>query len=604
MKNMETSNYEDRFAKELLEAERSVEGIKDDKRSYVKYKDARPLVNIKHMVESSCELYKDRVAFHEKFRKTKGYEKILFKDLLEMYNEFGTGLLKLGLKGKKIAIIGSNSSRWAISYLAVVCGVGVVVPIDKELPEKKIEDIVRKAEVSAIIYEDKYKEIFKKMRGKDDNCLKTLINMTKDGRDDDIMGFGEVINLGIKGLNEGDREFLDAEIDRDEMSILLFTSGTTGNPKGVMLSHKNIVEDIMAAPTILKVTVDDIFFSVLPMHHTYECTCGMLLPIYKGASVAYCEGLKYIAKNLQEVRPTMFLGVPAIFEKLYKKIWQNVRKKGKENTLKKIVKINNKTKKVGINLGKIFFKDILNVFGGRMRIMISGGAAIDPSVIDGIRDFGINVVQGYGLTECAPLAALNPDTAPVSSSIGVAFPNMELRVLDEDEKGIGELCVKGPNVMLGYYEMPEETAEAVVDGWFRTGDLGYIDENGYAYITGRRKNLIITKNGENVSPEELEYEINLSPLVLESMVYQDEAANKEDTLIAASIVVDWEYIDEFHSDIKDDDDEIIKMMWEIVDRINEAHPVYMKIRKINFKKEELLKNTTNKIIRFAEENKL
>ena len=208
------------------------------------------------------------------------------------------------------------------------------------------------------------------------------------------------------------------------------------------------------------------------------------------------------------------------------------------------------------------------------------------------------------MTECAPLAALNPDTAPVSSSIGVAFPNMELRVLDEDEKGIGELCVKGPNVMLGYYEMPEETAEAVVDGWFRTGDLGYIDENGYAYITGRRKNLIITKNGENVSPEELEYEINLSPLVLESMVYQDEAANKEDTLIAASIVVDWEYIDEFHSDIKDDDDEIIKMMWEIVDRINEAHPVYMKIRKINFKKEELLKNTTNKIIRFAEENKL
>jgi len=261
MKNMETSNYEDRFAKELLEAERSVEGIKDDKRSYVKYKDARPLVNIKHMVESSCELYKDRVAFHEKFRKTKGYEKILFKDLLEMYNEFGTGLLKLGLKGEKIAIIGSNSSRWAISYLAVVCGVGVVVPIDKELPEKKIEDIVRKAEVSAIIYEDKYEEIFKKMRGKDDNCLKTLINMTKDGRDDDIMGFGEVINLGIKGLNEGDREFLDAEIDRDEMSILLFTSGTTGNPKGVMLSHKNIVEDIMAAPTILKVTVDDIFFS-------------------------------------------------------------------------------------------------------------------------------------------------------------------------------------------------------------------------------------------------------------------------------------------------------------------------------------------------------
>lgn len=576
--------------------------VNNDPRPAVKYKESRPITDIRDMILSSTALYPDNVAFYEKEKKGAPYGKTTYREMTEKMNALGTALVDLGLKDKRIAIIGANSSRWALSYLATVCGTGVVVPLDKELPAETLEEFITQAQVSAVIFDRKYEEMFRSIKEKNTNMLAVLINM--DAAEDSAisLSWNGLVERGRELIAKGDRKFLDAEIDTDVMSVLLFTSGTTGRSKGVMLSQKNLASDIMLAPTILKVNSYDIFFSVLPVHHTYECTCGFMMPLYKGAAIAYCEGLKYITKNLEEIKPTMFLGVPAIFEKLYKKIWQNVRKKGKENTLKKVIGINNKTKKVGINIGKIFFKDILAVFGGRMRIMICGGAAISPEVLDGIRDFGINAVQGYGLTECAPLAALNPDTAPVASSIGIEFPGIKLEVQDVNEEGIGELCVKGPNVMMGYYQMPEETAEAVQDGWFHTGDLGYIDEQGYAYITGRKKNVIITKNGENVYPEEVEYTLNLSPIIEESMVYQTEAENKNDTIIAASIVLDMEGVEEFYGEDMSDE-ELENLVWEVVDKYNAINPVYKQIRKINVRKAELKKNTSKKIIRFAEENK-
>lgn len=576
--------------------------VNNDPRPAVKYKESRPITDIRDMILSSTALYPDNVAFYEKENKGAPYGKTTYREMTEKMNALGTALVDLGLKDKRIAIIGANSSRWALSYLATVCGTGAVVPLDKELPAETLEEFITQAQVSAVIFDRKYEEMFRSIKEKNTNMLAVLINM--DAAEDSAisLSWNGLVERGRELIAKGDRRFLDAEIDTDVMSVLLFTSGTTGRSKGVMLSQKNLASDIMLAPTILKVNSYDIFFSVLPVHHTYECTCGFMMPLYKGAAIAYCEGLKYITKNLEEIKPTMFLGVPAIFEKLYKKIWQNVRKKGKENTLKKVIGINNKTKKVGINIGKIFFKDILAVFGGRMRIMICGGAAISPEVLDGIRDFGINAVQGYGLTECAPLAALNPDTAPVASSIGIEFPGIKLEVQDVNEEGIGELCVKGPNVMMGYYQMPEETAEAVQDGWFHTGDLGYIDEQGYAYITGRKKNVIITKNGENVYPEEVEYTLNLSPIIEESMVYQTEAENKNDTIIAASIVLDMEGVEEFYGEDMSDE-ELENLVWEVVDKYNAINPVYKQIRKINVRKAELKKNTSKKIIRFAEENK-
>ena len=589
-------------AKELEDAKQIAANIEADTRPAVKYKESRPITDIKHMIETSVELYGDNVAFYEKMKKGQPYESITYKEMLEMVNGLGTALIELGLKDKKIAIIGANTHKWAISYLATVCGTGIVVPLDKELPATTLEDLVEQSGVSAVIYDKKYENTFAEIRKNKNNNLDILINMQGEEDNDISLSWNNLLEKGKNLVNEGDKRFIDAQIMRDKMSILLFTSGTTGVSKGVMLSHGNIAEDLMAAPTILKVYPTDIFFSVLPVHHTYECTCGFLMPLYKGAAIAYCEGLKYITKNLAEIKPTMFLGVPAIFELLYKKIWQNVRKQGKEKLLKRVIKINNKTKKIGINLGNIFFKDILAVFGGRMRMMICGGAAINPEVLDGIRDFGINAVQGYGLTECAPLAALNPDTAPNSSSIGIEFPGIEVKIDDKDEEGIGEICVKGPNIMLGYYNMPELTDETLVNGWFRTGDMGYKDKDGYIFITGRKKNVIITKNGENVYPEEVEYLLNLSPIVLESMVFEEPSENKDDNRIAASIVIDMEAVEEFHG--KDlSDEEIEKLVEEVVDKYNEENPIYKRIRRISIRKEPLKKNTSNKIIRFAEENK-
>jgi len=326
------------------------------------------------------------------------------------------------------------------------------------------------------------------------------------------------------------------------------------------------------------------------------------MPLYRGAAIAYCEGLKYIVRNLSEVRPTMFLGVPVLFENLYKKIWQNVRKKGKEKSLRRIIAVNNKTKKIGIDLGKIFFRDILAVFGGRMRMMIAGGAAINPEVLEGIQDFGIQALQGYGLTECAPMGALNPDIRPKSSSVGRAFPGFDVRIEDVNDEGIGEICLKGGNVMLGYYNMPEETANAIKDGWFYSGDLGYLDDEGYLFITGRKKNVIITKNGKNVYPEELEYLLNNVPLIEESMVFGEDTADGKDTLIVASVRLDKEAVEEkFGRGMQDD--ELEKIIWEEVDKINTDQPFFKKIKKVIIRKEEFEKNTAKKIKRFVEDNK-
>ncbi len=583
-------------------AEAIVRQVQNDPRPAVKYKDSRPITDVRDMIRSSVEAFPDNVCFYEKVRKGEPYQTTTYTQLLKDMNALGTALVSLRLKDKRIAIIGENSSKWALSYLATVCGVGVAVPLDKGLPEEALEEFITQGEVSAVIFDDKHEKIFAEIKEKNTNMLAVLINMDKHEDSEVALSWSKLLETGKKLLAAGNRDFIDAEIDTEIMSVLLFTSGTTGKSKGVMLSHKNLASDLMVAPTVLKVFPDDIFFSVLPVHHTYECTCGFLMPLYKGAAIAYCEGLKYITKNLAEVKPTMFLGVPAIFEKLYKKIWQNVRKQGKEKVLKKVIKLNNKTKKIGINLGNVFFKDILAVFGGRMRMMICGGAAINPEVLDGIRAFGINAVQGYGLTECAPLAALNPDTAPIAASIGTEFPGIKLSVQDVNEEGIGELCVQGPNVMMGYYKMPEETAEVLKDGWFHTGDLGFIDEKGYAYITGRKKNVIITKNGENVYPEEVEYTLSLSPIIEESMVYQTEADNKNDTIIAVSIVIDEESIEEFYGhEVSESERE--KLVWRVIDAYNEKNPVYKQIRKVNIRKEALKKNTSNKVIRFAEENK-
>ncbi len=599
---MDTKEYNQLKVKDLEIALERVDNIQKSKSKYVRYLDSRPITDLKHMIETSAAEFADNVAFRQKFDRKEPFKEITYKEALADINGLGTALIDLGLKDKRICVCGPNCYQWAISYLAAVCGTGIIVPLDKELSADDLEQQMIDAEAQVILCSDQVESKFQKIKENGKHTLKYIINFEKESSDEKSLSLRQLVEKGKDLIQSGDRRFLDAQIIRDEMAILLFTSGTTGISKGVMLSHGNIVEDLMAAPTVLQVNPWDIFFSVLPLHHTYECTCGFLMPLYKGASIAYCQGLKYIQKNLAEVKPTMFLAVPAIFELLDKKIWQNIRAKGKEATVRKMMALNRVTKKMGINLGNSVLKDITAVFGGRMRMLIVGGAAINPEILQDFRDFGITAVQGYGLTECAPMGALNPDKLPKNASAGRAFPGFDIKIIDKDENGIGEICLKGGNVMLGYYKNPEATAEVIKDGWYLTGDLGYLDDEGYLFITGRKKNVIITKNGKNVFPEELEYKLSNVPYVAESMVWGDEAKAGEDITIVASIYPDADALAEkFGPDYTKD--QVEKLLWEEVDKINEEVPFFKKIKRIIVRDKEFDKNTSKKIRRFSEENK-
>ena len=599
-------DYKELKAKEMERAQAVVEKLNTSKDPLVVYRTSRPITDLKHMLNTSVELYGDNVAFRQRFEKDKPFREITYKEALKDINGLGTALIAHGLKNKRIAVIGENCYQWATSYLAAVCGTGIVVPLDKELSSEELKQLVIEAEVSAVLFTKKYEKMFREMKASADTGIEVLVNLNAPSENDGVLSWEELIEEGKKLIADGDRSFIDAEIYADEMSVLLFTSGTTGIAKGVMLSHRNICEDLMSAPTILNVNTWDIFFSVLPVHHTYECTCGFLMPLYKGASIAYCEGLKYIVKNLAEVQPTMLLAVPLIFENLYNNIMKNVRKQGKEKLVRKVLSVNKVTKKVGIDLNKLLLKDILKVFGGRMRVLISGGAAIDPAILEFFNDLGFISVQGYGLTECAPMAALNPDGRKTmrNSSVGHLLPGMEVKIEDKNEEGIGEICLKGANIMMGYYNMPEETAKVIQDGWFHTGDLGYVDEDDFIYITGRKKNVIITANGKNVFPEELEYYLGRSAFVSESMVWAQEDSSGQDTVIVATIKPDMEEVEgAIGKEASEDPAQVEKLLWAEVDKINESLPLFKKIKKITVRREEFEKTTGKKIKRFVESNK-
>ena len=595
-------DYKSQRKVDLQYAQGVVDMLNSSTDKYVVYKESRPIADIKHMLETSAELYADNVAFMQKFHKDEPYKSITYREALETVDNLGTALIAHGLKDKRIAVIGENCYQWATSYLAVIGGTGIVVPLDKELGASELKQLVQESEASAVMFTEKYAPVFKEIKASGETGLEKLVQLNGESDDAEVLTWSGLIAEGKTLVEQGDRSFIDAEIDPEAMSELLFTSGTTGIAKGVMLSHKNICFDLMIAPTILRVHPWDIFFSVLPIHHTYEGTAGFLMPLYKGAAIAYCEGLKHIVKNLAEVSPTMFLGVPALFETLYKTIMKNVRKQGKEGLVRKVMSVNKVTKKVGLDLNKILLKDILKVFGGRMRVLISGGAAIDPAILQFFNDLGFIAVQGYGLSECAPMGALNPDQHKYmrNASVGHVLPGMDVKIEDKDEDGIGEICLKGDNVMLGYYKKPEETAKVIRDGWFYTGDQGYIDDEKFIYITGRKKNVIIASNGKNVFPEELEYLLSKVPYVAESMVWGDE--EKGDIVIVAAIRPDMEEVEAAIG--KGCSDEAVKeLLWGEVDKINAELPLFKKIRKIAVRHEEFEKNTSKKIKRFAESNK-
>ena len=577
--------------------------VENDPRPIVKCRDSRPITDLKDLLVSSTRLYGNNVAYLQKWDRDGEFEPTTYKELLADVNGLGTWMMDKGLAGKRIAVIGPNCLQWSTTYLAVTGGVGCIVPLDRELNAGDLKNQIQRANVSAVVFGERYLEIFRKMAEDGDTDLEMLVNFDSDEEKDGVYAWKRIKEEGKRLIDAGNLDYVNAEVDNEVMSVLIFTSGTTGKPKGVMLNQRNLCAELMIAPTIFELRQDDVYLSFLPFHHTYECTCCMLMGIYKGAAVAFCQGLPYITKNLKEVRPTMMLGVPALYEKLYHKIWKTARKQGKEKALRRAIRINHFTKKFHIDLGDRFFGDIRAVFGGRMKTLICGGAKIDPHILDGLREFGFNALQGYGLTEAAPMGAFNPQDSPNSRSIGVPFPGQDIKTIDVNEEGIGEICIKGPNIMLGYFEDPEQTAEVLdEDGWFHTGDLGYIDKDGYAYLTGRAKNVIVTKKGKNVYPEEIEYHLNLIDFVQESFVFEDKKSSGEDTHIAASVRIDEEEMKELLGPDYTDE-EAIREIWKEVDKINKAAPNYRMIRKVILRKTDFIHNTSSKLMRMVEENK-
>lgn len=553
--------------------------------------------DLKDMLKKSGEKFGDRPAYIFKTEEPGKFKEITHKQFRNEIDCLGTKLIELGLKDKRIAVISENRYEWAVDYLAIAAGTGVVVPLDKSLPDNEIESLIIRSEVEAIFYSEKYDEIMNKIKEEGKTNLRYFISMDLEKEENGIKSQKELTEEGRDLLEKGNREFLDAKIDSEKMGIMLFTSGTTAMSKAVMLSHKNICSNLMDITSVIKVTENDRFLSFLPLHHTFECTVGFLYPVSTGGSIAFCDGIRHIAENIKEYKITAMISVPILFEAMYKKVMKGIEKKGKLETVKKGIKISNFLLKFGIDIRKKLFKEIHANFGGELRLFVSGGAALAPEAEKGFNELGINMYQGYGLTESSPVIAAEDDKYRRLGSIGKAFPSIDVKIVNPNEDGIGELVAKGPSIMLGYYNNEEATKETLEGEWLHTGDLAKIDKDGYIFISGRQKFVIVLKNGKNVFPEELEALVGRIEGVKESFVY-GKPEEDGDYKICAKIVYDKEIVKEVYG-VEDEKDVKAALLKE-VKRVNKEMPAYKYIREIIVTEKELIKTTTQKTKRAEE----
>ena len=547
--------------------------------------------DLKDMLEKTGKLYADKNAYKVK----KGDEYIFYthKQVRDMINALGTSLINMGLKGKRIAVIGNIRYEWEIAYLSIVCGTGIVVPLDKSLTDIELANLIERSEVEAIFCPDKYIEILEGIKHNGVGKLKHIISMDLKENKKGVFSQKELIEEGIELLNKGDRRFLDSEIDAEKMSIMLFTSGTTSTPKVVALSHNNLCSNLMDISSVLDVNSDDVFLSVLPIHHVFECTVGFLFSLYKGAMTVFCDGLKYISKNLKEHKVSIMACVPSIYEKILKNMKNTLKKEGK---LEKILEDEEKYKNLPIEERKEKFKEVQEMLGGNIRLFISGAAALESSVEREYRLLGFNLVQGYGLTETSPVVAVGSKKYHKVGSIGKSVPSVEAKLVDVNSEGIGELVVKGPSIMLGYYNNKKATNEVLQDGWFYTGDLAKIDDEGYIFICGRKKSVIVLKNGKNIFPEEIENLVNRIEGVNESFIFGKQMTeDKDDIKINIKVVIDKERVKDVYK--VETDKEIYDAIHEKIKEINKIMPQYKAIRGMIISEEPLIKTTTNKIKR-------
>lgn len=548
--------------------------------------------DLKDMLKKSGEKYGEKNAYKIRLEKNK-YKTYTHKDVRQMINYLGTRLIDLGLKNKRIAVIGENRYEWEIAYLSIVCGTGIVVPLDKSLPQNELEKVIERSGVEAIFYSEKYTDILKTIVGRGIGNLKTLISMDLKHHTEGIYSQNELISEGKKLVENGNKSFIDATIDNEKMSIMLFTSGTTSDSKIVALSHKNLVSNLMDIASSLDINSSDVFLSFLPLHHVFECAVGFLFSLYVGAETVFCDGIRYIVDNLKEYKVSVMASVPAIYERIFKIIRREI---ARSNNLEEILENEEKYKNSSMEEKKKVFKDIHDMLGGNIKLLISGAASLDKEIEEKYRNLGLNLVQGYGLTETSPVIGIGTNKYHKIGSIGKTVPSVEAKVVDCNKEGIGELIVKGPNIMIGYYQNEEATKKAIVDGWFYTGDLARIDEEGYIFICGRKKNVIVLKNGKNIYPEEMENLINKIEGVEESFIYGKQlSSDKENIKIYAKIVYDEEVVKNAYK--VQSKEEIHREIANKIREINSLMPKYKAIRGFSLTKEPLIKTTTNKLKR-------
>ncbi len=567
------------------------------------YKKNYPLYETTHfrdfrvMTENVANKYPDKIAFgyrikpHDEKMVTVTYAKAR-----ENIRDLGTGLVALGARDHKIAIVGESSYPWVASYFALMAVGAITVPVDKDLPVEDLVGIFNTAECSMIVYSPAVEEKVLGLRDRV-STLKTLICMG-ESKIEGVLKFTDVMADGGRRFARGDHSYYNYEIDPDRLASIVFTSGTTGKGKGVMLSQTNICSDMTQG--MYNFAITERTMCLLPPHHTFGSTVNFVGHFAQGSMVYITSGLRYMMQEIKEVKPTHLVLVPLFVETIYKRIWSTAEKTGKAGLLRKMMKISNSVRKVGIDMRRQLFASVLDVLGGELRMIICGGAALNQDIIDTFDALGITILNGYGITECAPLISCNRNRFQKKGSVGLPIIGEKVKIADPDENGEGEICVKGPNVMLGYYKNPEATAAAFdEEGYFKTGDYGKLDEEGWIYITGRLKNLIIFSNGKNVYPEEIETELSRIKGVGEVVVYAGESkSNPTREIIVAEIYPDYEALETIG--IKQEDSTAIKTYFhEEVKKANKNMVAYKSVGLVKIRKEEFPKNTSRKIIRFA-----
>ena len=563
--------------------------------------EAKEFKDIKEIIYNSANVFKEKVAFVIKHKESEGvrYENITYKRLLEDINKLGTALYSMKLKAKRIAVMGKNRYEWVLAHLANLLGGIISIPLDKDLQNEELEGSLIRSKADCIVFDEKQVDKINYIKENNNTNVSNYICM---GKLDGYTSIGELVSLGDKLLKDGDSDFVNYQVEENALSILLFTSGTTDKSKAVMLSQRNIASNIYALQVAEDIRPTDTNIAFLPFHHIFGSTC-MILMLANGTKTTFPDGLRYIKQNLNEYKVTVFVGVPVLIEAIYKTIMKEVEREGKTKIIKFAIVLSNFLLKLHIDIRRKLFKQIIDALGGKLRFVVSGGAPADPKIAKGFNDLGIKTAQGYGLSETSPVIAGENDKVFKPGSVGVPMINNEVKIVNKDENEIGEIIVKGPNVMLGYYEMPELTNEVLKDGWFYTGDLGYMDKKGILYITGRNKNLIVLKNGKKVFPEELETLVNRIELVEEAFVFgMPDKNDKNDVKLSVKIFYSKEVANEKYKGKSKE--ELYDIIWNQIKELNKSFPRYKHIQNLILTDEELIKTTTKKIKRQEEMKKI